>query len=354
MSLEVDIKKKFKGFCLDVNFKTEDHSLGILGASGCGKSMTLKCIAGIEKPDEGRIVLDGKVLFDARQKINLPPQMRKTGYLFQNYALFPTMTVQKNVEAGIQVKDRRQRQEKAHQFIAMMGLEGLEGRLPGQLSGGQQQRAALARMLASEPEMILLDEPFSALDTYLRDALQREMKRLTDQFKGHVIIVSHSRDELYRLCHSMAVMGDGRILHMDETKAVFDRPEYVQAARLTGCKNISRIEKLGDYEVMASDWGLKLVTGQKVTDDVTHIGIRAHHFIPVYEHEHEDQINCFPVRLLEIEESPFEIHYFMQNTDASDKAPVWWKVPKFAVNESAQQNMPVYLKVSPEDIMLLK
>lgn len=358
MSIEVKISKIFKGFTLDIDFKTEQKSLGILGASGCGKSMTLKCIAGIEKPDCGRIVLDGRVLFDSSAKINLPPQQRKVGYLFQNYALFPTMTVLENVEAGIKEKDRDKRKQEAVGLIEKMGLSEVLGHYPAQISGGQQQRAALARMLAAKPEMILLDEPFSALDSYLKDNLQREMKTVMDNFDGHVLMVSHSRDELYRLCTEMAVLDQGHILHMDQTKALFDNPVYVQAARLTGCKNISKIKRLGEYGLLAEDWGLELKTARPVTGDVTHIGIRAHHFIPVFEEAEEkgDGIlqNCFPAVLQEVSESPFEIHYFMKNKNAPDRQPVWWKVPKFSVNEAADKKLPGFLSVRPEDIMLLK
>lgn len=351
MSIEVKIKKSFKGFALDIDFKTEEKSVGILGASGCGKSMALKCIAGIETPDCGRIVLDNRVLFDSSEKINIPPRQRKIGYLFQNYALFPTMTVLENIQAGIKEKDKAKRKKEAGILIEKMGLSGLEGHYPAQLSGGQQQRTALARMLAAKPEMILLDEPFSALDSYLKDNLQREMKSVIDNFYGHVMMVSHSRDELYRLCGEIAVLDGGRILHMDKTKALFCRPVYVQAAKLTGCKNISKIKRLGEYEILAEEWGIKLNTAYPVTGDITHIGIRAHHFVPVAE---EAGKNCFPVVLQEISESPFEIHYFMKNKNMPDSRPVWWKVPKYSVSETASEKLPEFLFIRPEDIMLLK
>ena len=160
MALEVDITKKLDGFFMHMQFRAEQEIFAILGASGCGKSMTLKCIAGIEKPDEGRIVLDGKVLFDSEKKINLPPQKRKVGYMFQDYALFPHMNVVQNIEAGMGKRPDRSRTES---LIRQFQLEGLEKKIPGQLSGGQKQRVAMARMLAAEPELILLDEPFSAL-----------------------------------------------------------------------------------------------------------------------------------------------------------------------------------------------
>ena len=374
MSLEVKIKKSFKDFELNVDFVLDGKSaavsnasdsakslgilgvsdsaksLGILGASGCGKSMTLKCIAGIEIPDSGRIVLDDRVLFDSEKRINLPPGERRIGYLFQNYALFPTMTVLKNVEAGIRGKKHERRQQ-AMEMIERMGIADLINRYPDQLSGGQQQRAALARMLAAKPQMILLDEPFSALDTYLRDALQREMKNLMAKFDGHVIMVSHSRDELYRLCSHMAVMDNGRVLCTDSARAVFDNPKSVQAARLTGCKNISEIERTGDCEIYAKDWGLYLKTACPVSEGITHAGIRAHHFRP--ETSPGAAVNTFPVIHEDTDESPFEIHYFMRNAAAPESEAVWWKVPKNSVNEEKSGPMPQYLSVRPADIMLL-
>lgn len=351
MSIKVKIKKAFKDFLLDVDFSTEAKQLGILGASGCGKSMTLKCIAGIETPDEGQIIIDGRVLFDSAAKINLPPQARKIGYLFQNYALFPTMTVLQNVASGIREK-KAVREALAREVLETMGLSGFERRYPDELSGGQQQRVALARMLAARPQMILLDEPFSALDAYLRDALQREMKTVIDKFEGHVMMVSHSRDELYRLCSHMAVMDAGHVLHLDATSALFEHPIYVQAARLTGCKNISEIERLGAYEIYAKAWGLTLRTDVPVEADIVYVGIRAHHFRTVDEGAYE--VNTFLAELEAVDEAPFERHYFMKNTEAPEKEAVWWKIPKLSEHEPLSKNKKVCLCVKPKDLMLLK
>ena len=177
MSLQAAIKKRFSGFSLDVSLNTDGGVMGILGASGSGKSMTLKCIAGIETPDEGRIVLNGRVLFDSEKHINLPPQKRKVGYLFQNYALFPNMTVETNIAAGLS-GSKEEKQEAVARMIRLFKLEGLEKRYPSQLSGGQQQRVALARILVYEPDVIMLDEPFSALDYYLKEQLQFQVREV--------------------------------------------------------------------------------------------------------------------------------------------------------------------------------
>ena len=171
MSLVVDIRKSLGDFRLDVSFTAEDGVMGILGPSGCGKSMTLRCIAGVEKPDEGRIELDGVTLFDSARGINLRPQRRRVGYLFQNYALFPNMTVRQNILCGLRhEKDRAKREQLMSEYIELMQLGGLEGHYPSQLSGGQQQRVALVRILVNRPRLLMLDEPFSALDSHLRES----------------------------------------------------------------------------------------------------------------------------------------------------------------------------------------
>ena len=155
MAIELDIQKNFKGFSLDVRLKGQDGPIGILGASGSGKSMTLRSIAGIETPDSGRIIINGKTVFDSEAKINLKPQERRVGYLFQNYALFPTMTVEKNIACGYR-GEKSELSQKVADYIKRYHLEGLEKHLPSQLSGGQQQRVALARMMIGEPEVINL------------------------------------------------------------------------------------------------------------------------------------------------------------------------------------------------------
>ena len=190
MAIQVNIEKNFKGFSLKSVFESNTSATGILGASGSGKSMTLRCIAGIETPDRGKIVINGRTVFDSEKKINLKPQERRIGYLFQNYALFPTMTVKDNILCGYR-GEKGQREEKARDFMKRYQLEELENRYPSQLSGGQQQRVALARMMIGEPEAILLDEPFSALDGYLKDVLQKDMQEFLKQYQGDMLMVTH-------------------------------------------------------------------------------------------------------------------------------------------------------------------
>ena len=234
MSLIVDIKKRLGSFSLSAQLEAGEGVTGILGSSGCGKSMTLKCIAGIERPDSGHIELDGEVLYDSRKRIDLHPQQRRVGYLFQNYALFPNMTLRQNILCGLRNQpDKAQRVKEADDMIALMGLQGLEKHRPYQLSGGQQQRAALGRILVNKPRLLMLDEPFSALDTYLRERLQAEMRELLKSYGGPVLLVTHSRDEAYRLCRSIAVMDKGSTTPPRPTKELFEDPHTVAAASQT-------------------------------------------------------------------------------------------------------------------------
>ena len=324
MSLYVDIKKDLGGFRLSVKFEAKDGVMGILGPSGCGKSMTLRCIAGVERPDEGKIVLDGVTLFDSEQRINLKPQQRQVGYLFQNYALFPNMTVRQNILCGAKrEKDKAKREELLAHYIELMQLTGLEKHYPAQLSGGQQQRVALARILVNQPKLLMLDEPFSALDTHLREKLLVEMKGILERFGGVSIAVTHSRDEAYDLCGTIALMEDGHIHTLKPTKELFADPETRAGASMTGCKNFSRARKAGEYEVYAVDWGVSFTTAKPVRDDIAYIGIRAHYFSP------NTKQNSHPVKLLGKIEEPFEDIIRFRYTEQPEGSPdLWWRLPK--------------------------
>lgn len=295
MALFVDIEKRLGRFHLRVKFETGDETMALLGASGCGKSMTLKCIAGVERPDRGRIVLDGVTLFDSEQRIDLPPQKRRVGYLFQNYALFPSMTVEKNIACALWNK----RGPAAVQEVGRaMRLEGLEHKRPGQLSWGQQQRVAIARILVNSPKLILLDEPFSALDSHLRFQMEGEIRRVIRQFGKPVLIVSHDREEAFRLAKRIAIIKEGRIEQVGPREIVFERPRTVNTARLTGCKNISRAEAVGEGRIYASDWGITL-TVPEGAGEVDYVGIHAH---DIRLGGGENAIEC---RVTEIVENPF-------------------------------------------------
>lgn len=279
MSLLVDIKKDFGRFRLDAAFETDSGSvMGLLGASGCGKSVTLKCVAGIERPDEGRIVLDGRVLFDSAKRIDLTPQQRRVGYLFQNYALFPNMTLAQNIAVG--VRDRAKRKETVARLVKAFYLEGSEGKYPRQLSGGQQQRTALARILASEPEALLLDEPFSALDSYLKWQVELELAELLDTFPGPVLFVTHDRDEVHRLCGRVCVLDSGRAQEARSVEELFSAPRTLSACLLSGCKNITRARRMSGSRIEALDWGAELEVALPLPEGLEFAGIRSHFLRP--------------------------------------------------------------------------
>ena len=373
MLLKLDFEKRLDGFHLRVNYEGQAPRIGILGASGCGKSMTLRSIAGIEKPDRGVISVGEKVLFDSEKKVNLRPQERRVGYLFQNYALFPTMTVEQNIMAGV-AGTKQEKQARAREMMRAFQIEGLEKRRPGELSGGQQQRVALARIMAYRPRVLLLDEPFSAMDYYLKERLRLEMAQVLRDYEGVSVLVTHDRDEAYQLCDYLLLMSDGRIIASGETRDVFEHPQTVEAARLTGCKNISRIRRLGSHRICALDWGnLELTTEGEVTPEITHAGIRAHDFTPVYPGESEIAAmtdtagrdsqearahgpgsisidsgkNMIPMRNPTLTELPFEWYVVLEQK-------IWWKVPKDMHSHDFSDRIPGALTINPSSVMLLR
>lgn len=209
--LEVQIYKKLAEFDLDVSFQVDDNILGFMGASGSGKSMTLKCIAGIETPDQGRIVLNNRVLFDSEKKINVPIQKRNVGYMFQSYALFPNMNVYENISVGLRARKVKDVDIVVQKVMQQFRIFELASRYPKQLSGGQRQRVALARLMAYEPDVLLLDEPFSALDEDLKEDLLQKLKSEL-QISKPVIFVSHDKEEVNYLCDLNYKIKQGEII----------------------------------------------------------------------------------------------------------------------------------------------
>ena len=345
MSIEAVIKKKLDSFTLDVELRGGNEVLALLGASGCGKSMTLRCIAGIVTPDEGRIVVDGEVLFDSQQKIDLPPQKRRVGLLFQNYALFPTMTVEKNIAAGL--REKGDERAKVAEYIRRFRLEGLEDRLPGQLSGGQQQRVALARMLISAPRLIMLDEPFSALDSYLRWELEREVMGVISQFSGTTLLVSHNRDEVYRICDRIAVYDAGPIDVLDEKWALFRDPRTYAGALLTGCKNLTPAEQEGEGLYRARNWGRTLRAPVQEGRTVRHLGIRAHQLQCVTEPGE----NVFAYEVVQTIEDTFSFILMIVPKGIDGAQPLRWELSKQDYRQLPDSGL-VYLP--PEEILLLE
>lgn len=348
MGISIDIRKKTGQFQLSIQLKSEASRIGILGASGSGKSMTLKSIAGIEIPDEGVICVDDKVLFDSSQKINIKPQKRKVGYLFQNYALFPHMTVEQNIAVGLK-GSKKESHRRVEEMVHKFRLDGLEKHLPGQLSGGQQQRTALARIMAYEPDVILLDEPFSAMDVFLKDSLQLELEEMLQDYHGVVVMVSHNRDEVYRFCEELVILDQGSVVVSGNTKELFANPQYEEAARLTGCKNFTGIRRIDDHKAELTDWGITLKLRRKIPKECTSIGYRAHDFLPIWG---EDSGNCLRADVQSTAELPFEVQYYIASANGS--APICWFIQREQQEILTEKGMPQYLKIEEEHCMFLK
>lgn len=366
--LRVDIRKKLRDFTLDVSMDEKssmaaegdgwgrtEGCLGILGASGCGKSMMLKSIAGIVEPDEGMIRMNGRVLYDSAARICLPARKRRVGYLFQDYALFPNMTVEENIFAGLKTGIYRKRNRlsvgemdrRVRDMVGQFRLEGLERQYPNRLSGGQKQRVALARILCYEPELLMLDEPFSAMDAHLKERLRLELTKILAQYRGRSILVTHDRDEAYQLCDRLILMDQGAIIGRGGTKELFLHPQTVKAAVLTGCKNIARAVRLHSHRVRALEWNVELETEQEVDDSVTHIGIRAHDMIPVANGECDLCPNVVEVGRARVSEMPFEWYVTLENG-------LWWKAGKQAGEHSHTFLLPHRLRIPKEAVLPLR
>ena len=349
MSLIVRIEKDLGSFHLRVRFESENGVHGLLGASGCGKSMTLRCIAGVVTPDRGHIELNGRVLFDSETGVDLPPQQRRVGLLFQNYALFPNMTVEQNLRAALRGQKSADEAGEIAAMLRRFELTGLERHRPSQLSGGQQQRVALARILLTKPEILLLDEPLSALDSYLRWQTELELAELLDSFPGPTLLVTHSREEVHHLCRTVTVLDRGSGEVSMPVKKLFSAPKTRSACLLTGCKNFSRAERISPNRIRAVDWGAELSCAD-ADFDPAYVAIRAHHLEPA-DADGENVIAC---RVLRVVDDAFSA-IVMASTPGGDAGASRLRL------ELPKEDCPplkigdtIRLRLPPDRIMLLK
>ncbi len=241
MKVTVNARKTFPSFSFNVEYSSSAEITALLGPSGCGKSMFLRTLAGIITPDEGLVMTGDRVLFDSDRKINIKVQERRVGYLFQNYALFPTMNVYKNLTLALKGKTKAEKMKLAGDCADFLGISHLLNRMPEDLSGGEKQRVALARLLVTDPDIILLDEPFSALDTGLRESLAREMKTLLKESGKTVILVTHDVEEAYFMSSHTCLLTNGRILETGDNESLFHHPKTKEGAALLGIKNIAKV-----------------------------------------------------------------------------------------------------------------
>lgn len=264
---------------LNVSFEVSEGNCALLGESGSGKSAVLRCIAGLETPDEGRIVLDGEVLYDSLQKINLPPQKRRIGYLFSGYALFPDMTVEENLHMALLAGGRdAMRQETigagsrtalvvaTNNYLHDYHLDGLGGYYPEELSLVQQQRAAMARLMAATPRLVLLDDPFQRLNAYQKADMLEEVRDLLAGKKLPCVFASEDRDEVYAMGGSICVLHDGRSQMAQKKDDFFRHPETISGALLAGVRNVVNVRMLNEYHAVSDDWGIVFCFREKETD----------------------------------------------------------------------------------------
>lgn len=355
MSLSVSIKKSFPAFTLDVDIEAGNETIGWLGESGCGKSLTMRCIAGIETPDEGKIVVNGKTFFEReagkRPAVNLSPQERKTALLFQNYMLFPNLTVAENVAAGIDRKlPKEERNAQVDAELKRFGLDGFGKRYPSQLSGGQQQRVALARMLAAKPDILMLDEPFSALDAHLKGVLEQNLAGLFETFHGTILYVSHDIDEALRFCDRIAVIEKGHVMEVSTGNNLVNNPQSAASIRLSGCKNTTPAHRIDDHRVFLPAWGIEVETDKPAPENLTYMGVRAFFL----ERAEEPGRNTYRVQVIRTSDSRFDrsvLLEFLDRTPGSDpvvgqtenemkylEQHLFWRVDKLKVPE---EKLPV-------------
>ena len=347
MKLVVNIEKRLRSFTLAANFTLTDTTLALLGASGSGKSMTLKCIAGLERPDRGQIVLNERILFDSEKGIHLPPQARNVGYLFQNYALFPNMTVRENIIFALD-GTREEKERIFKENVARFSLEGLENAYPAGLSGGQQQRVAFARILARGADVLLLDEPLSALDTHLKWQIETALCEILAMQDIAAILVTHDRDEAFRIAQEIATVDHGQLTQPMDKHELFRNPGTRAATTLTGCKNISAAHRVDETHVAATDWGITLRVANAATD-VRHIAVRAHYLVLASEND----VDALPARIAEVIESTFT--YIVMLRFADGAMPIRWEIDKATwhaheagIGDTLHFNFPI------EELMLLR
>lgn len=363
MSLHVDIKKELASFDLEVQLSAENETVGLLGESGCGKSMTMRCIAGIETPDEGRIVVNGTTYFDSAAGVNLSPQERKTALLFQNYMLFPHMTVAQNIAAGIGGDaDAKERARVVAEEVEHFSLTGMEKRYPLQLSGGQQQRVALARMMAARPGILMLDEPFSALGAHLKALLEQNLVSLFSEYDGTILYVSHDIDEALRFCDRIAVIEDGSIMEVNTGRGLVSQPKSLAGIKLSGCKNAHSVKRLDGHRFYCPEWGVELEADGPIPPDAKAFGVRAFYL----QRAEGPGRNVYRMHVDRTSDSRFERTVLLSFMDRKDpdrshgemgdlRQHLYWRVDMLKEPRGSwpEQGDELYIRILPECLYLV-
>lgn len=353
MGLFIDIEKKLASFKLQMEFSCEEGIIAVLGASGSGKSMLLNCIAGLVKPDKGKIVLDGIEYFNSDKKINLSPQNRKTGYLFQNYAMFPHLTIEENISFGLGSLGKEDQKRLATDLLERFHLSGMGQRYPSQISGGQQQRVALARAMAVEPRILLLDEPFSALDTYLKAQMMKEMHEALNKFGGTAIFVTHNIEEAYRLSDSILILNNGRVEAFESKEALFEHPTSQEIAKISGCKNIVSAIRNSQNELQIKDWGIGLEVDKTIETEEGFLGIRANNISLAGQ---ANKVNNFPVWIADESEGPFRTTLYLKigsPPSQLDDFHLQWEMSRGERNKIRKLPMPLEIHIDPKNAFFM-
>jgi molybdate transport system permease protein len=361
-TLEFSLEKGLERFRLQVQLHAGRGAVGILGASGAGKSMTLRLIAGVAEPDGGRIVLNGRVLYDSATGQNVRCALRKIGIVFQDYALFPHMTVGENVGFGLGALSRMERHRVIAQHLQRMHIPELADRYPEEISGGQRQRVAIARCMAIQPDVLLLDEPFAALDPHLRRQTEEQLRETLAEYSGAILFVTHDMEEAFRFCSDLVVLDAGQMIASGPKHEIFERPSSVVVARLTGCKNIVAARRADVQRIAVDAWQCELQTSSAVADTLTHVGIRSHQIAVAIEGgPAEDatsaQGNTFPCWLMGTSEAPHEMTLYLrlhQPAQGDDPAHLQVDLPKDSWRALMAHSQPWSVRLDPSRLLLLE
>jgi molybdate transport system permease protein len=311
-------------------------------------------IAGIVTPDRGRIVLNERVLYDGAAGLNLPAARRKIGVVFQDYALFPRMTVAENVGFGLSALPEQERRKRVESQLEQMHIAELAGRYPAEISGGQRQRVAIARCMAIDPDALLFDEPFAALDPHLRRQMEEQLSETLADYNGPVIFVTHDMEEAFRFCSDLLVLDEGRVIASGPKHQLFERPRTVVAARLTGCKNIVAARRVNANRIAVEAWECELQTAAPVLNGLTHMGLRSHQitFEPTAE-----GVNTFPCWLVATSEAPHEMTLYLRlhgPAQVGDPAHLQADLPKELWRTLQQRPQPWQVRFDPARLLLLE
>jgi molybdate ABC transporter permease protein len=352
--LEVNAERELENFALKIAFRAGKGAVGLLGASGAGKSMTLRMIAGVTAPDRGRIVLNDRVLYDSATKRNVPAAQRRIGVVFQDYALFPHLTVAQNVGFGLRALPTEDRRARVDQQLATMQIAELANRFPKEISGGQRQRVAIARCMAINPDALLFDEPFAALDPHLRRQTEEQLRRTLGDFGGAVVFVTHDMEEAFRFCTDLLVLDRGNVIASGPKHQLFEDPRTVAAARLTGCKNIVPAAPAGENRVTVPTWNCDLATSKPIGANLTHVGYRSHQIRFVTERSGDNVFSCW---LVSANEAPHEMTLYLRLhacPKPGDPAHLQADVPKDLWQRLSAQAQPWTIMLDPSRLLLLE